>query len=42
MMCRSDDIRLAKLQDLNFYSFEFCDATGQFTPGIILRCSKTK
>ncbi|KAK3830303.1 MAG: hypothetical protein J3R72DRAFT_259450 [Linnemannia gamsii] len=36
MMCRGENMRMALLQDLNFHAFEFSDATGQFTLGIVL------
>jgi hypothetical protein len=36
MVCRSENIRMALLQDLNFHEFEFSDAPGQFTLGIVL------
>lgn len=36
MMCRGENMWMALLQDLNFHVFEFSDATGQFTLGIVL------
>ncbi|KAK5801696.1 hypothetical protein F5H01DRAFT_258744, partial [Linnemannia elongata] len=36
MVCRGENLRMALLRDLNFHAFEFSDATGQFTLGIVL------
>ncbi|KAG0222131.1 hypothetical protein BGW42_006859 [Actinomortierella wolfii] len=35
-MCQREDVRMAMLKDLNFHAFEFSDATGQFTLGVVL------